>query len=650
MKKVLFVCAFLFLIDISADWGEIGSEISGIGESVGGFMVTMGQGIAGTVPSGYDYSFRVFNGSNVGMFVDIHKSISVMGARYHQGGGASQSLAPGEDTGTGFSGQNSTHLYFSLEISGGGSSYSDPHFTLGAKNDPTIYYYHCFNASDSGAPAVELLGAGYTVSSAFSGRIQNKTSQPASVTYTLNGPDTRVITIPDLDPLSFNYLNIPQGYSIRPSHLVFGTSQKVIIPAVGIAQVSDPKKNSSTPVTMNYVLLNDSPTGAFETGVGPGYFEQPQTPTVIRDITPVQCQIYNQPANQAAQIGQLLAQPLPWQSVWCAYQGYGWSQAQQKIIETPMWQIPAGANDSCFLIRPSQTAFAKNGPARFFMVRMTVPEQPSATDIQNAQAFLSKLMTGKLTIKGLSPAVGGPLITQANGGSVTLVNGQYFSSQTSFSAGQPFVSYPPLSDTYLGSTISLSSLTVSKKAELLGLELPDTVGMLEDPTTGVQGYLLVSDVFTPYGEGGGPVFYLINPPYLDLSQMLGTLSNYASLCNYQSLTSDIFNQLVQSFLPQTVQQWVQGYLRNPAQVEDSIASFVVLLGKGDVNKLTQAFTASSSFYVEAGAQKQLSPQGNALLKMLLYGPCSVSQAPIYHKTGSSFMSAQSGWPAVSLNL
>lgn len=650
MKKGLFLYACLLLTDVCADWGDIGSEISGIGESVGGFMVTMGQGLAGIVPGGYDYSFRVFNGSNVGMYVDIHKSISVMGARFHEGGGGSLSLVPGANSGTAFSGPNSVHLYFSLEISGGGSSYSDPHFTLGAKNDPTIYYYHCFNACDSGAPAIELLGAGYTVSSAFSGRIQNKTLKVASVTYTLKGPDTRVITIPDLDPLSFNYLNMPQGYSIRPSTLVFGSSQKVLIPAEGMAQVNDPKKKTSSPVTMNYVLLNDSPTGAFETGVGPGYFEQPQTANVIRDITPVECQIYNQPASQAAGIGQLLAQSVPWQSVWFAYQGYGWSQAQQKVIETPMWQIPVGANASCFLIRPSQAFFAKNGPARLFMVRMTVPEQPSATDTQNAQAFLSKLMTGKLTIKGLSPTTGGPLITQANVGSVKLVNGQYFPSMTSYIPGQSFVSYPPLSDTYLGSTISISSLTTSKKAELLGLELPTNVGMLEDPTTGVQGYLLVTDLLTPYGEGGGPVFYLVNPSYMDLSQMLGTLSNYASLCNYQAMTPDVFNQLVQSFLPQTVEQWVQGYLRNPLQVEDSIASFLVLLGKGDVNKLTQAFTSGPTFYVEQGAKKQLSPQGNALLKMLLYGPCSVSQAPMYNKIGSSFMSAQSGWPAVSLNL
>ncbi len=649
-KSFLFFVCF-FTNNLFAGWGGIGSSIENMGESIGGFMVTMGQGMAGKVPSGYDYSFQVFNGSNVSAFVDIHKSISVMGMRVHQGGGASQGIAPGENTGDGFSGVNKTHLYFSLEISAGGSSYSDPHFTLAAKDDPTIYMYHCFNNCNSGSPATELLGAGYTGTGAFSGRIQNKTAQQAAVTYTLTGPDTRAITIPDLDPYSFNYLTIPQGYSIRPSTLVFGASQKVIIPAEGIGQITDAKKKTSSPVTMNYVLLNDSPTGAFETGVGPGNFDQPQTAGVIRDISPVQCQIYNQPAAQTAPIGQLMAQSLPWQSVWCGYQGYAWSQTEQKIISTPMWQIPAGVNASCFLIRPSQSAAVKNGPARFFMVRITVPESPSSTDIQNAQSFLSKLMTGKLTIKGLSPTkIGGPLITQANVGSVSLVNGQSFSSQSSFAPTDSFVAYPPLSDTYLGTTVSLSSLTVSKKAELLGLELPSDVGLLEDPTTGVTGYLIVTDLLTPYGTGSGPFFYLINPPYIDLSQMLGTLSNYASLCNYQALTSDIFNQLVQTFLPKTLEQWVGGYMRNPTQVENSIASFLVLLGKGDVNNLTQAFTSDPSYYIQAGAKKLLSPQGNALLKLFLYGPCSVSQAPTYHKAGSSFMSAQPGWPAISLSL
>ena len=428
----VFSIACLVTTDLFASWSSIGDSIESMGESVSGFVVTMAEGMAGKVPAGYNYSFQVFNGSNVGMYVNISKDISVMGARFHQGGGGDAEVAPGANTGNGFSGANSTHLYFSLGISGGGSSYSDPHFTLAAKNDPTIYMYHCFNNSNSGSPATELLGAGYTTTNAFSGRIQNKTSQQAAVTYTLIGTDTRIITIPDLDPSSFNYLMIPEGYSIRPSNLIFESSQKVIIPAEGIGQVTNAKKKTSSPLTVNYVLLNDSPTGAFETGVGPGNFEQPTVAGEIRDISPAQCQIYNQPANQAVPIGQLMAQSLPWQSVWCGYQGYGWSQTQQKIIPTPMWQVPAGANASCFLIRPSQSVMAKNGPARFFVVRITVPESPSPTDVQNAQSFLSKLMTGKLTIKGLSPKKGGALITQANVGSVTLANGQYFPSQASF--------------------------------------------------------------------------------------------------------------------------------------------------------------------------------------------------------------------------
>jgi hypothetical protein len=308
-RKTFLLCIFLtacsLTSDLFASWGTIGDSVESMGESIGGFAVTMGQGMEGKVPSGYDYSFQVFNGSNVPMVATIHKSISVMGARFHEGGGASQGIAPGANTGDAFSGANSTHLYFSLQIAGGGSTYSDPHFTLGAKNDPTIYTYHCFNASTTGSPATELLGAGYTVTSAFSGRIQNKTPQQAAVTYTLVGPDTRVITVSDLDPYSFNYLTIPQGYSIRPSNLVFGSSQKIIIPAEGIGQITNVKTQSSSPVTMNYVLLNDGSTGAFETGIGPGNFEQPQTAEVIRDISPVQCQIYNQPAAQAVPIGRV---------------------------------------------------------------------------------------------------------------------------------------------------------------------------------------------------------------------------------------------------------------------------------------------------------------------------------------------------------
>ncbi len=647
-KKRVALFLLLWVFNVDADWGSIGSSVASAGESVGGFLKQMGQGMAGTVPSAYRYNLQVFNGSNVTMNMAIHKVINVLGGRFGHGTGDTATLAPGQATGV-----MNEHLYFSVGITGGGASFSDPHYTLGIKHDPAVYSYHCYNDRNSGQPAIEMLGAGYTTTAGFSGRIQNKSSNSASVTYTLqhtsNPSDTRDFLITDLDPQSFNFFSIPQGFTIRPSNLVFYPNQSqqtsVIIPATGIAQITDVKKNLSSPACVNYVV---NATTGFETGMGPGNFDQPQTVEELRDISPLECQIYNQPASEAAPIGQLMPQQFPWQSVWCVYEEYGWSQSNGSVIKMPMWQIPSGANAAAYLIRPSIARMKSKGPARLIMVRLSLPEKASQTDAQKAQQFLTKLVEGKLYVRALATGAQGTLITQENAKNVMMPTTMPVSGFTMFNQTASFPAYPPVSQTYLGSSFQLNMLSAEKKAELLSLDLSDDIGMLEDPSTGVRGYIMVTDVLTPYGMGAGPCYYLVSPTYVDISQMIGSLANYAVMCNYQGITSSVFTQLVKTFLPQTVQEWVSGYTRSPLNVQDSIASFLVLLGSGNTTKLTQAFTSGKSFYIDSRAESKLSPQGNALLKMLLYGPCSISQLPTYYKNGSAFTYQQSGWPAVTL--
>ena len=651
-EKRIALVLFLWIGGLWADWGSIGGQIASDAESVGGFLKQMGLAMAGVVPEEYRYKLQVFNNANISMTVAIHKVINVMGARFGKGGGDGVTMVPG-----GNSGVMDEHLYFSIEISGGGSSFNDPHYTLGIKNDPTVYFYHCYNDKDKGASAAEILGAGYApTSDGFTGRIQNKDSKTQSVTYTIQSTtdpkDKRTFSITDIDPASFNFLSIPQGFSIRPSKLTFfsGSSKPVdvLIPATGIAQVTDPKTKAATAVCVNYVVNG---TNAFETGMSPGNFDQPQTVDELRDISPLECLVYNQSPATASPIGQLLAQPLPWQSTWMVYEEYGWSQAQQAVIQTPIWQIPAGASTSCFIIRPSIARMKSKGPARIFIVRLGISEKPSAKDAQNAQQFLRKLLAGKLYIKALATGPTGTLIMQANAASIKMPTGLPVAGQTMFDPKGDFVAYPPLDQTLLGSKLQLNTLSVERKVQLLNTDLFDDIGVLEDPATGVKGVILVSDVFTPYGTGASSSsYYLLSPAYVDIGQLVGSLANYAVLCNYQGINASILNTLVQTFLPQTIQSWVSGYLRTPLDVQESIASFLVLLGSGDTKKLTQAFGSSKDFYVDSRAEAKLSPQGNALLKMLLYGPCSISQLPVYHKIGSAFMTEQPGWPTVTVRL
>ena len=80
-KKRVALFLLLWVFNVDADWGSIGSSVASAGESVGGFLKQMGQGMAGTVPSAYRYNLQVFNGSNATMNMAIHKVINVLGGR-----------------------------------------------------------------------------------------------------------------------------------------------------------------------------------------------------------------------------------------------------------------------------------------------------------------------------------------------------------------------------------------------------------------------------------------------------------------------------------------------------------------------------------------------------------------------------------------
>ena len=344
----------------SGSWSSIGTSFSGMGSSIWNGIKAMGEGMIGKTPSGYYYDFRVFNGSNVPASISIEKAKNIMGARWSTGTGDSVTLQPGQDSNTTFSHES---LYFAIKMTGpNGLDYVEDHYTLGQHDDDTISYYHVFNDKDSGTPSAELLGAGYTISSDFSGRIENKTTQPTTVTFTLSAgvitketpPDVRTMTIPDIDPQSFNFLKPPLGYTLRPSTIVFNQNFPFFVQKNGIAQRTKSStgslSDSSNPCTYNYIFNG---TSAFETGMGPGNFDQPQSMGAIRDISPVECQIYYENAQTTTPLGVLFPFDIPGESLWYVYGGYGWSEAQKKIVQYPSGHIKVGQCASCFLIRPS---------------------------------------------------------------------------------------------------------------------------------------------------------------------------------------------------------------------------------------------------------------------------------------------------------
>lgn len=656
MKKIIGCIVFACLQHMSADtsWSSIGGGFSGFGSGFVSGVKSMAQGMIGAVPAGYYYSFQVFNGSTIPVSVAIKKAKSIMGARWNAGTGDTAQLNPGQDSQNTFTQER---LYFSIEVSGDGLNFSEDHYVLGQRNDDTVYYYHAYNDKDTGDPAVELLGGGYTTSAGFSGRIQNKTNEPTTITYSLISSatprGTLTMTIPDIDPQSFNYLTPPSDCSMRPSAIVFANGTSIPIESYGISQITTtaaassatsqtPAVKPSQPSTYNYVFNGAK---AFETGMGPGMCDQPTSIDVLRDISPVECQIYYQNAANSfpliEELPNLTATFFPYdrtgESLWYVYAGYGWSQEQKQIIQNPCGQIPIGQCASCFIIRPSQQSFKNNAVAgRFYVVRLSVSEQSNATDQQRAKTFLTNLVTGKLSVMGL------------------LSSQTIFAEQEQpFIPGAPLLMYPPLSATPLSATVTINTLTTTQKAALLGTVLPDSVDLLSDAQTNVSGYIMASDIFFPYGQGVGPYGYSTQSPYLDVSQMISFLESYAALVNFSASGTSLLegNQQIGGILGQTVLQWLQTYSQNPDAVKKSIATFLFLLAQGNTTELLAQFgQGQSTPYFDSKALSKLSPQGAAFLKLFLYGPCSMTHNPTYYYAGSSYFAVPNSFPPVSVFL
>ncbi len=664
-KNIKILVLFLFLAHdtVQADWGSIGGQFSSFGTSIWSGLKGMAAGMTGAVPSGYRYSFRVFNGSSVPVYVEIKKVKNIMGARWSAGTGDTCSLAVGDDSGSLFTNEG---LYMSINISGSGLSYSDDHYTLGVKNDASVHYYHIFCDKSSEAPTVEMLGSNFTTSTDFSCRIENNTGSTIAAQFTVAASAqgvSRTMIISDIDPGTFNYLKISPGYTLRAASntAILLDGKPIIVPPYGIANNTGTTKSpASTPSVYNYIVNSSA---AFETGIGPGNFDQPQTVSALRDISPIECQFYVQNASQTNPIGTLQPYDITWQSVWYVYSGYGWSQEAGAIIQYPCGMIPRGSCASAFIIRPSASSIAASGPARLYTIRLNVPENVSGQLLQDAQNFLRSLVAGGmngnsyLSITGLfaSQSQSGQLeefLTKSTVESTQITGSGPFQGVIQYQPGSSIPVYPPLSSTYFGqTTLNPSNLTIYDKIKIISTELSDSVGLLSDPQSHITGYVLTSDVFYPYGMSSGPFYYLCPAPYLDISQMYSALFNYAALCGYQNFSGNTAMSTLGTILQQTITGWITDYVGHPEQIKANIATLLVLVAQNKMDQVQTLF-GGSTFVLNAipGAEALLSPQGMALLKMLLYGPVSVSQLPVYNKVGSVNFGLLLGWPTPSVYL
>jgi len=256
-------------------------------------------------------------------------------------------------------------------------------------------------------------------------------------------------------------------------------------------------------------------------------------------------------------------------SVWFVYAGQGWST--DKISNgVVMGQVPLGQAVSFYIVRPSVN-FKPNPPlnsdetktgiktaARLYVVSL------NTTDQNTAQKFLTNLASGKISFPQYTPPTNAPLTDQ-------------------------------------------------EKAALLTQPLPTTLAQVTDADSGVNGILLTSDIFSPYGGGKGPFYYTVTSPQAYTQTVVSAVQ---VACNPDLFQSDSqqsdFVDLVASWftLSQTDMTTAQKTIKTYLQTNGRDFMFAPGSTPGSLDKTT--FT----------------PNGNLSYQKIINGPGGLIKPPL----------------------
>lgn len=464
-------------------WGSIGRQWGSGFEHVWGFAKGIGNALAqmvGHISPAYIFNFEVYNGLQSTVHVQTRHYDKVMGGRFAGGISNSADIAPGATSEDAFN-QSNVHLYFNLEIPSCG--YSEAHYTLGEKNDTTIYVYHTYNDPDSYANKAERLGVVKGGSDAFSGLIYNGAGRTATVGFVWN---KKQVEIP-VEAGTFNALKSTDNNSLRPSVLVLN-GQSVAVGSTGLGTSTTTgsgksAKTTSMPTRYNYQI---TPHGGIETGLFPGNFKQPSSGTQLRDITPMDCQIWNElTATQEGQAWSLKPISMVNEPLWYMYTGQG-INPEGSVVNQPIGQVPPGKCAALTLLRPS----VSQGTAKLYMVRIRT------TDTATAANFLNELATMKLPV------------------------------YTVQSPTQKFIE--------------------ATEKTLLSEKLPDGVGYLTS-SNGIKGVIVGMDIFASYGAASiGPYYYTVPAPEYAISSVQSVFTQ--SITNLTAGASKELNTYIQEWI------------------------------------------------------------------------------------------------------
>lgn len=509
-------------------WGSIGNQWASAGKSIYKGIKAVGSALSqmvGHISPAYVYSAVVYNGIQGDVHVQVRHYDEVMGGRFTGNITKSGNISPGSNSGTMFHG---LHLYFNLEIPSCG--YSENHFTLGEKNDSTVYAYHTFNDPYSYKPSAERLGVVTGGSKDFSGLIYNGAGGAATVEFVWNKNPVKVPVEAD----TFNALSSTSKNPLRPSVLVLN-GQSITIGETGLGTSTSTgqgvnTKKTISPTRYNYQITS---SGGIETGLFPGNFRGPgvdlssgtavKVTAKLRDITPMECQIWNQfTTTEEGSAWNLMPFGMPGQPLWFMYTGQAINNAGD-VVDAPIGHIPEGKCVVLTLLRPS----VSQQIAKLYIIRINTTDQAAAAD------FLNYLARTKL----------------------------------------PTYNVQPPSEKF----IELSEKTI------LTEKLPEDVGYLHS-ANGLKGVLVGMDIFASYGAASiGPYYYAVPAPEYSIASVQAVFTQ--CIDNLIATASKELNLYVQ--------EWVKAYPRNPEGVRRALEIFLIKNGSktmiaknGDEESLT----------------------------------------------------------------
>ena len=470
----------------------------------------------------------------------------------------------------------------------GTNFYKEYQLNLGKKDDKSVSYYHVYtgrrfvHGKAVHMPMVEIAGVynpsltgdnakGNIVFASNLGQIDphatsqtspagsvyfyNTTSQPVNLSVKLKDGSKYIDIL--LEPLSYNMLSCPPDKTLNGSTLTFGGAllfKSIVVPLMTVQG-------------NNYIFEiyqdegQSSPNVAIQ-GFCPGNYDM-CVGSNIRDISPQQAILwiesvaqknFKTQAEKSAPDVSPTDYDLPGE-LWMVYQSPSVNHIKKASL---------GALTTLDFIRP--TIADQVGYLYFVYV--------NTQDDTKAQMFIANFLQGKngsVIKKQVISTINTPmdLYKVESSEKQKSLTGQTVNGQKAdFFHGQKAVKS-------VGSGLSPVVFSNQLAQEILSGQVPANISCIQDVSTGLKGYLLGIDVFTPFAGQIAPISYYQLPPSTIVVDILAQIIEQYLQKN-DSKTPPTTDQIAAQILgtPPYVLGWLQNYIKNPDSVQPLIISFL----------------------------------------------------------------------------